>query len=53
MDTLTKTGSKLTQTLSFMTPEQNPNSLVLTVLVPVRNEGINIKIMLKVLKWSH
>ena len=32
-----------------MTREQNPDSLALSVLVPVRNEGINIKIMLKVL----
>ncbi|MEK9628612.1 MAG: glycosyltransferase [Nitrospinota bacterium] len=32
-----------------MTQEQIPDSLVLTVLVPVRNEGVNIKIMLKVL----
>jgi dolichol-phosphate mannosyltransferase len=49
MNTLAKLGSKSTQTLCFMTPEHNPDSLVLTVLVPVRNEGINIKIMLKVL----
>jgi len=32
-----------------MTPEQNSDSIMLTVLVPVRNEGVNIKIMLKVL----
>jgi dolichol-phosphate mannosyltransferase len=32
-----------------MTPEQNPDSLALTLLIPVRNEGVNIKIMLKVL----
>tara|TARA_B100000686_G_scaffold197784_2_gene204639 strand:+ start:3348 stop:4136 length:789 start_codon:yes stop_codon:yes gene_type:complete len=32
-----------------MTRKQNPDSLALSVLVPVRNEGINIKIMLKVL----
>ena len=32
-----------------MATEQNPDSLILTVLVPVRNEGVNIKIMLKVL----
>ena len=44
-----KSDSKSTQTFHFMAPEQNPDSLVLTVLVPVRNEGINIKIMMKVL----
>jgi dolichol-phosphate mannosyltransferase len=49
MNTLTKSGSKSTQTICFMTPEQNPDSLALTLLIPVRNEGVNIKIMLKVL----
>ena len=49
MTTFAKSGSKSTQTFHFMTPEQNSDSLVLTVLVPVRNEGVNIKIMLKVL----
>jgi len=32
-----------------MTQEQNSTPIKLTVLIPVRNEGINIKIMLKVL----
>jgi dolichol-phosphate mannosyltransferase len=41
--------SKSTQKFGIMTPEQTPDSLVLTVLVPVRNEGTNIKILLKVL----
>lgn len=49
MNTLAKSGSRSTQTLHHMTQEQIPDSLVLTVLVPVRNEGVNIKIMLKVL----
>jgi len=49
METLAKSGSRSPQTFSFMTPEKKPDSLVLTVLVPVRNEGANIKIMLKVL----
>ena len=49
MNTFLKSTSKATQTYSFMTPEKNPDSLVLTVLVPVRNEGVNIKIMMKVL----
>ena len=49
MSTFAKSGSKSTQIFHFMTPEQNSDSLVLTVLVPVRNEGVNIKIMLKVL----
>lgn len=49
MNTLAKSGSKTTQTFHFMTPVQNPDTLVLTVLIPVRNEGVNIKIMLKVL----
>ena len=49
MNTFVKSGSKANQTYFFMTREQNPDSLALSVLVPVRNEGINIKIMLKVL----
>jgi dolichol-phosphate mannosyltransferase len=50
MNTHAKSVSNSTQTFHLMTPEQKPDSLVLTVLVPVRNEGVNIKIMLKVLK---
>ena len=50
MNTFVKSDSKANKTYYFMTPEQNPNALVLSVLVPVRNEGVNIKIMLKVLK---
>ena len=32
-----------------MTSGLSPNSLKLSVLIPVRNEGLNIKIMLKIL----
>ena len=32
-----------------MTSEQTPTPLILSVLMPVRNEGVNIKIMLKIL----
>jgi dolichol-phosphate mannosyltransferase len=49
MNTLAKSGSKLGKKSHFIIPEKKTDSMVLTVLVPVQNEGVNIKIMLKVL----